>query len=623
MLRNVNRRNYFVARITLVAVMVFSFSYLFSQKVTVQVSSNKVQVGVPFQVMFSVNATPQTFTPPVFKDFDVYSGPNQSTSMQYVNGNVSSSCTIAYLIAAKKEGKLAIGSMVIVVGGQSFQNAPMAIEAVKGNVNPQQQQQQNIQANTAQQNPGDKAAYTTKVTGEEVFIRTSVSKMKCYLGEQVLVTQKVYSRLDLRGFQNVKFPSYNGFWSQQQEGNQNIQLQVENLEGVNYYVGEFSRTYVFPQRTGQLNIDPTELECVVRKQSNAKPRNIFEQFFGNSGFEDVAVKVKSKPIRLDVDALPEQNKPIEFSGGVGSFTYKVEANRKTLKANDAFNLKITVGGRGNIKLLEPPKLNLPAGLETYEPKVKENITSTGGVNGTIVYDYLIIPREPGEFNLGPFNFSYFDAEKKKYVSIPSPEIKISVTPGDGKSNAAAQVFDHLKQEIKETENDIRYIKKGSFELAKTDSEFFNSNKHVWLMVLPLLLFGGAFGYRKYYLKLNSNLVVVNERKAARVAKKQLVKAEKLMKENKKEDFYTEVMNAMNNYLGNKFNLPFSELSKENITKELTARQITEPTQTKLMDTLNQCEYAKYAPGAVSGDLQMVYNNTIELISKIEDEVKNV
>lgn len=618
MLKVINRKNYFVAAILIVA-MVFSVSKLSAQKVTVQVSSSKVQVGVPFQVAFTFNATPNTYTPPNFKDFDVYSGPNQSQSVQYVNGNMSASFTISYLIAAKKEGKITIGPMVIVSGNQSFQSNPLTIEAVKGNVSPQQNQQQNA---NAQQTPDDPNAYSTKVTGEEVFIRTTVSKTKCYMGEQILVTQKVYSRLDLRGFQNVKFPSYNGFWSQQQEGNQNIQLAVENLDGVNYYVGEFSRTYVFPQRSGQITIDPTELECVVRKQTNKKPRSIFEQFFGGGGFEDVSVKVKSKPIKLDVMALPEQNKPIDFSGGVGNFTYKVETTRQNLKANDAFNLKITINGRGNIKLIDPPKLSLPSSFESYDPKVKENITNTGGVSGTVMYDYLIIPREPGEFNLGKINFSYFDAEKKQYVTIPAPEIKVTVTPGDGKSNAAAQVFDHLKQEIKETENDIRYIKKGDFELTKTDSEFFNSSKHIWLLILPVLLFTGAFAYRKYYLKINSNTVAVKERKAAKMAKKQLVAAEKFMKQNNKEDFYTEVMTALNNYLGHKFNLPVSELSKENITRELLSRQIKPETQTKLFDTINQCEYAKYAPGAVSGDLQGVYNNTVELISTIEYEIKN-
>lgn len=601
---------------TATMLMLFTCAFLNAQKVTVQVSSSKVQVGVPFQIAFAVNATPSTYTPPNFKDFDIYSGPNQSQSMQYVNGNMSQSFSISFLISAKKEGKLTIGPMVMLVNGQNIQSNPLTVEAVKGNVAPQQQQQ------TAQGNEQEEAAYSTKVSGEEVFLRTSVSKTKCYLGEQVTVTQKVYSRLDLRGFQNVKFPSYNGFWSQQQENTSNIQLQIENIDGVNYYVGEFSRTYVFPQRTGQLTIDPTELECVVRKQSNKKPRNIFEQFFGTGGFEDVAVKVKSKPVVISVQALPEESKPSSFLGGVGNFNCKVEVSKQTVKANDALNLKISINGKGNVKLLEPPKLSLPESFESYEPKITENISNAGSVSGSKVFNYLIIPREAGEFTLSGLDFSYFDAEKKKYITIPSPEFKITVTPGDGKSDATAKVYDHLKHEVKETENDIRYIKTGNFELKHNEVEFFDSSSHITLMLLPLVLFFGVLAYRSYYLKRNSDIVALRGRKAAAVAKKQLVNAEKQMKLNNKEAFYTEVIQALNNYLGNKFNIPVADLSKESIGSELNNRLIKPEIQNKLFETINQCEYAKYAPGAVSGDLQLVYQNTMELISEIESQLKN-
>jgi hypothetical protein len=574
-----------------------------------------VQVGTPFQVVFTANAQPSTYTPPNFKDFDVFSGPNQSSSMSWVNGSMSQSFSIAFLLSAKKEGKFQIGPMTMVLGGQSVSSNPVTIEATKNPVAPGQQQQQQ------QQNQGG-GEQNAPVGGDDLFVRTIVSKTKCYLGEQITVTQKIYSRLDLRGFQNIKFPSYNGFWSQQPEGIPNVQLQVENLDGVNYNVGEFSKTYVFPQRTGELVIDPTEVECVVRRQSSKKPRNIFEQFFGGGGYEDVVVKAVSKKVKIEVNDVPEAGKPANFSGGVGSFNYKVEASKQIVKANDAFNLKVTISGRGNLKLMEAPKFNLPSSFESYEPKVTENISNAGGVSGSKTYNYLIIPREPGEFILNGLDFSYFDLDKKKYVTIPSPEFKITVSPGDGKSNAQAQVYDHLKQEIKETENDIRYIKKGEFELQRSDVEFFNSSAHLFLLAFPLILFAGALSYRAYYLKQNSDVVAVKGRKAAGVAKKQLARAEKQMKQNSKEAFYTEVINALNIYLGNKFNIPVADLSKESITKELQLRQIKTETQSKLFDTINQCEFAKYAPGAVSGDLQSVYKSTVELISDIENELKN-
>lgn len=615
-MNKVVNRNVMIAMLGVV-VLLFSISAIHAQKLTVQVSANKVQVGAAFQVVFTVDAQPSTYTPPNFKDFDVFSGPNTSQSMQYVNGAMSASFSISFLIAAKKEGKLQIGPMVMVVNGKNVSSNPVNIEATKGAVPAGQSQQQQ------QTTQGGQVEPPTQVTGEDVFVKTSVSKTKCYIGEQIMVTQKIYSRLDLRGFQNIKFPAFNGFWSQQPEGVPNVQLQIENIDGVNYYVGEFNKSYIFPQRTGALTIDPTEVECVVRRQSSKKPRNIFEQFFGGGGFEDVVVKAVSRKLKIDVMDVPEAGKPVNFSGGVGSLNYKVEASKNNMKANDAFNLKITISGKGNLKLLEAPKLNLPESFESYEPKVSENISNAGGVSGSKTYNYLIIPREPGDFALNGLDFSYFDLDKKKYITIPSPEIKITVTPGDGKSNASAQVFDHLKHEVKETENDIRYIKKGEFELKRSNVEFFNSSAHIFLMSLPLILFAGALGYRSYYIKQNSDVVAVKGRKAAGFAKKKLVSAEKQMKQNNKEAFYTEVINALNSYLGNKFNIPVADLSRESITKELQLRQIRPDTQIKLLDTIDQCEYAKYAPGAVSGDLQMVYKNTVELILDIESELKHV
>jgi hypothetical protein len=610
-----NRKNWMVAMLGVVAVL-FSISSLQAQKLTVQVSSNKVQVGAAFQVVFTVNAQPSTYTPPDFKDFDIFSGPNTSQSMQYVNGALSQSFSISFLIAAKKEGKIQIGSMVMVVNGQNITSNPITIEATKGAVSGGQQQSQSTQ--------GSNDTETSQNTGgEDVFIKTIISKSKCYIGEQIMVTQKIYSRFDLRGFQNVKFPAFNGFWSQQPEGVPNVQLQIENLNGVNYYVGEFNKTYVFPQRTGELTIDPAEVECVVRKQSNKKPRNIFEQFFGGGGFEDVVVKAYSKKTKINVMDVPEEGKPANFSGGVGNLNYKVESTKNSVKANDAFNLKITISGKGNLKLLEAPKLTLPESFESYEPKITENISNAGGVSGSKTYNYLIIPREPGEFMLNSLDFSYFDLDKKKYVTIPSPEIKVTVTPGDGKSNAAAQVYDHLKYEVKESENDIRYIKKGDFKLQKNDAEFFNSNTHLLLLALSLILFTGGLAYRSYYIRQKSDVVALKGRKAAGFARKQLISAEKQMKQNNKEAFYTEVINALNSYLGNKFNIPVADLSREKITKELQLRQIRPDTQIKLFDTIDQCEYAKYAPGAVSGDLQAVYNSTVQLISAIESELKHV
>ena len=584
-----------------------------------QVSKNKVAVGEVFQVAFTLNGSGSNLVYPAFNDFDIYSGPNQSQSMSMVNGTISQSTTLSLFIAAKKEGRFTIGAASVMSGNQKLETKPIVIEVTKGAPQQQQQGNQNAQAQQPQQAQGkEKNQYASEISNDDLFVRTFLSKTKCYLGEQLTLTQKVYSRVDLRGFQNVKFPPYNGFWSQQEVNNQQINLKQENVNGVMYYVAEYSKVYLFPQRAGTISIEAIELDCIVRRQTKRQPRNIFEQFFGAGGYEDVAVKVKSKPVKVNVEDLPTENKPQNFSGAVGDFGYKAEIDKNKVKANEAINLKITISGKGNIKLIEPLKLNLPESFEVYDPKESENIKTNGGVSGNISYSYLIIPRDKGEFTLNDLGFNYFDADKKQYVSIPSPDIHLTVLEGDPGS---AQIIAPKKHGVDESENDIRYIKTGDLGLKKHDEEFFSSTMHYLLLIFPTLLFFVGLFLVRQHIKANSNIIAVKERKAAKLAKKQLVIAEKYMSANNKEAFFTEVLNALNKYIGDKFALSIVDLSKEKISEMLLSRNVSDATTKNIIDTLNTCEYAKYAPSAVTGDLKKVYNDTIELISKIENQIK--
>jgi len=584
-----------------------------------QVSKNKVAVGEVFQVAFTLNGSGSNLVYPAFNDFDIYSGPNQSQSMSMVNGTISQSTTLSLFIAAKKEGRFTIGAASVMSGNQKLETKPIVIEVTKGAPQQQQQGNQNAQAQQPQQAQGkEKNQYASEISNDDLFVRTFLSKTKCYLGEQLTLTQKVYSRVDLRGFQNVKFPPYNGFWSQQEVNNQQINLKQENVNGVMYYVAEYSKVYLFPQRAGTISIEAIELDCIVRRQTKRQPRNIFEQFFGAGGYEDVAVKVKSKTVKVDVEDLPTENKPQNFSGAVGDFGYKAEIDKNKVKANEAINLKITISGKGNIKLIEPLKLNLPESFEVYDPKESENIKTNGGVSGNISYSYLIIPRDKGEFTLNDLGFNYFDADKKQYVSIPSPDIHLTVLEGDPGS---AQIIAPKKHGVDESENDIRYIKTGDLGLKKHDEAFFSSTMHYLLLIFPTLLFFVGLFLVRQHIKANSNIIAVKERKAAKLAKKQLVIAEKYMSANNKEAFFTEVLNALNKYIGDKFALSIVDLSKEKISEMLLSRNVSDATTKNIIDTLNTCEYAKYAPSAVTGDLKKVYNDTIELISQIENQIK--
>jgi hypothetical protein len=350
---------------------------------------------------------------------------------------------------------------------------------------------------------------------------------------------------------------------------------------------------------------------VIRKQTNARPRNVFEQFFGAASYEDVPVPTRSKQVTVEVLPLPEDGRPANFSGAVGNFTSRVEVSRSELKANEAFNLKYTITGKGNLKLVEAPKIPLPEGFESYEPKVTET-----GVSKT--FDYLVIPRREGEYLLEDLGFTYFNLDSRRYVENPSPAIKIKVLPPDPNS-AGAQVYNPHNQ-VRETQNDIRYIKKGDFVLNRNETEFFNSPGHLVLMAFPLAGLALGLFIRRKHIRDNSNLALVRERKAAGMARKQLVNAERLMKQNDKDLFYSETLTALNNYLGHKLNIPVADLSRDNITSALTRRKVSLPLIERLTSTLNTCEYARYAPGAVSGDLRAVYDDTVQLVSGLEQQL---
>lgn len=554
-----------------------------------------MQAGTPFQYAIVITANPNSYSPPRFGGLEIVGGPNQSSSMQWVNGQTSTQLTLSWDLVAPKEGKYTISQAFVNVGSQRLETEAITIEAVKGAANSQNKEEPQV---------------NNKVSGSDIFIRTGASKSKCYVGEQLTIIQKVYSRYQIISFQKFAQPAYDGFYSQAQESASKGQLAMENVDGINYYTYELFRTVAIANKIGKVNLSTVEGDVVIRRQTKNQPRNIFEQFFGAQGYEDVPVNVKSKSMNIEIMPLPENGKPENFKGAVGNFSSKVEVSRRELKANDAFNLKMTISGKGNVKLLEAPTLKLPDSFESYDPKVSEGANSK-------TFDFLVIPREEGDYKLNDIDFSYFDLDSKKYVTLPSGEIKIKVLPGDASKSGGAQVYSPRTQ-IKETENDIRYIKKGDFELLKGEDEFFNSFGHLALIAFPLLSLGAGLFIRRNHIKINSNQVLVRERKAAKMAKKTLLLAEKLMKQNEKDLFYTEILLALNGYLGNKLNIPVADLSRETIEKNLSNRQIEEILKAKLFSTIDTSEYAKYAPGAVSGDLQKVYTDTAELIVSLEN-----
>lgn len=601
--------------IYLLLILLFPFNLL-AQKLKVQVNTTTPSVGVPFEISFSTDASLKDFVPPSFKDFEIISGPNHSQSIQFINGSLSQSSSISYVLIPKKEGNIVIGpAKAIVNNNQTIYSESITLQVQKNSANNHYSTHSNNPSNSNRNVP------EANVSDKDIFVRTFVNKKQCYIGEQITLTQKIYTRVELRGIQNVKFPHLDGFWSKNQENNSNIQLHVENIDGYNYYVGEISHQYLFPQKSGKITIPPIEIECVIRKRVNRAPRDIFEQFFGVNAYEDQVVTLKSQPVSVYIQDLPTTNKSGHFSGAVGShFSFKVEINRNKVPANESVNLKMSISGQGNVPLVDAPHINFPPEFETYDPKITENISTTSGVSGSKTFEYLIIPRKEGTYKLSDISFSYFDITKKAYVTIPGPELTIEVTPPIG-NTSAAQVYQQYKQEVKDENLDIRYIKPLPYSVYQKHPSFFNSPLHISLMLFPYLAMIVLFGYRKYQQRQTADWASFQQKRAQKIALKHLAFADKMLKENKGSEFYTAIIQALENYLTYKFKLHKADLSKEKIKQIFEQHRIPDDLQTQFFDIINTCEMAKYAPGATQHALSEIYSTTKNLIIQLENQIK--
>ncbi len=567
-------------------------------------------MGEGFQVQFSLSGGGKNFKLPPMSEFEILEGPYQSSSTSITNNVVNQSSSLTYVIAAKKEGKLTLGPATILSNGKTIQSNSITIEVTKGAVS--SGNQNNNTSGQAVTKP------TTSDLGDNIFVRTQVNKSKVYVGEVIDVTFKVYTRMEMQLRNITKLPSYDGFFVQNIKTNEQTKQTNETIDGITYVVGEIYKTYLIPQHTGKLTIDPFEIECVVRQKSKRKPRDIFEQMMG-VGYEEVLHPMKSTPVIIDVQALPETGKPEGFSGAVGSYTYKAVMSKEKIKADEAVNLTLTLSGNGNIKLIEPTKVNLPEDFETYDAKTSENISVTrSGISGTKTFDYLFIPRHEGDYQIEPLNFSYFDPSKKEYITLPSPTFNLHVEKGTGTS-ATVVGGTNAKEELKVLGNDIRYIKTSTV-LKEKENFFFGSALFYTLLISPLICFILFLFIRRKNIEQNKDGIAVKSRMATKMARKRLSIATQHLKANNKELFYIEIFKSLYGYISDKLNIPVADLNKEHISETLKNRSVSEGTIEKLITTLDNCEFARYAPTSVSGDLNGIYNSTVELITKIENEI---
>lgn len=576
---------------------------LLAQKLTAEASKTTVAVGEPVQVTFSLNGNGTDLKIAHLNEFDLYQAPYSSSSTMVVNGVVSQTYSLTYVIGAKKEGKVVLGPATITVNGSTVQSNTITFDVGKASTAGQQNNSQNPSG--------------AKSPNDNLILVAQPNKTKVYVGEDLTLDYKILFRVDILNYSVPKLPSMDGCFVQ--DGKVAPQT-TEIVDGKKYMSAGLKKLFVIPQRTGKITIDPLEAEFVVRQQTNKRSNDIFEQFFGG-GYEEVKYKLRSKPVAIEVLPLPEEHKPEGFSGAVGNYSFKATISKDKVKANEAINITVTVTGKGNVKLIDPLKINFPEDFETYDPKVTQSTNPGDGLSGSKTFDYTIIPRHEGDYKIDHLDFSYFDPEKKAYVVLPSPEFNIHVEKGDPNDANASVYTPQNKEEVKVLGDDIRYIKTGAPDLKSNEDYFFSSVPFFAGLILPLLAFIAFIIIRKKNIEKNKDTIAVKGRKATKMARKRLIVAEQNLKTANKEKFYVEISQALYGYVSDKLNISVANLTKENITNTLKSRGVSDALIENLITTIDTCEYARYAPNAVSGDLQSIYNNTVELITKLENEIK--
>ena len=599
-----------------------SFSFAADAQFTATASNTTVTVGDQIQITFQLQGNGRNFQAPNFADFNVLMGPSQSTSMQIMNGSMTQSISYTYVIQTVKEGVFKIPAATIETEGKRMVSNSLTINVTKGGSASQQQQ-----GGQQQQQQGGSGNNAVQSGGKNVYFKVSVGKSNVYRGEGVLVTYKLYTKVTLVNYGLNKMPSLEGFFSQEIQLPQQLEFRVENVDGVQYKVADIKKLVLFPQRTGTLMLDPMEGEVVARMQvKRQQSRDPFDQFFNdpffnnpffNNSVQDIPIKLKSDPVKINVKELPD-NAPATFNGAVGKFNMDASLDKKETKSHEPVTLKIKISGKGNLKLIDPPNIEFPPDFETYDPKVTANANaSANGVSGSKTFEYLVIPRNAGEYKFTVAGFSYFNLETHKYETSPGSDFILKVAKGD--ETMSTTVTGVSKSDVQFIGKDIRFIKINPPSFLRQNGTLHDSPLFYTLCGAPALLFVLLFVFRKRYEAMQGNVTLLKSRRANKVAMKRLSAAKKHLTENNPEKFLDAMFQALWGFVSDRLHIPVSELSKENVSLALASRNVSEQTISEFIQTLDACELARFAR-SIAASNQEIYSKGFAVISKLEEEI---
>jgi len=582
---------------------------LFSQDIKILVDVPPVvTVGEQFKITWTVNSRSGEFIAPDFGDFYKLMGPSTSFSQstQIVNGRVTSEIqnSYSYYLQATREGTYTIGSARYVDKRTEYKSEPATVQVINEEEAVRQQQQE-----AAVEQDG------SQVSRDDLFVRMIANRKSVYIGEHIVATLKIYSRVDLSGIQEIKYPDFNGFLKEDIETPPLRSLESENVGSQIYGAGVLQRFLIYPQKSGTLEIEPSTLTVLLQQRANNN-----DPFFGNffSSFNTVPKMIATLPVKIEVKPLPP-NRPSSFNGIVGSISLESVINKDSLQVNEALTYSIKISGTGNLMLANPPELNLTSDIEIYEPKSVSNTRSSlSGTSGSRTFEYVLIPRHSGKFKIPPVEISYFDPNAESYKTLRTSEHTFSAS-GVAGSGEGTEVFGSISREdIRYLGKDIRYIKSKKPGLRITGNSLVARSSFIMIYPAAMILFIVIIFLRREHVKRNSDLTKVKNRRAGKLASDRLKKASVFMKNNEGEKFYSEVLKALWGYLSDKLGIPVSELTREASVEALKKANIHPEIVQALSDIIETCEFSQYAPAGGQTAIQEAFTRARTIIREIEN-----
>ena len=531
-------------------------------------------------------------------------------------------CTYTFALQAYQEGTFHVGSASLTVKGKKVSSEPFDIKVVPddgSHATPSG-------GGTSSSGQPQQSTNDPKVSDKDLFLNVIPSKKSVYVGDQVVLTYKIYTKVPVSSLSVERMPSYAGFWTKDISDNNSGSLRqnTEYINGIEYTTAEVQKTVIVPQRAGKLTIDPMIIECIaqVRTESNRqRSMDPFEAFFNdpffNRNITNVKKELTSQTLNLEVKSLPENGKPESFAGAVGNYNFKSEIDKTELSTNEAFTMTLTVSGTGNVELLQMPTPVFPPDFEVYDPKITTSVnTTTNGLSGTKKAEYLVIPRRAGNFTIPAVKFSYFNPSNESYQTLQSDLYEVNVQKGKS-TDQEGTIYASNQEDIKYLGSDVRHIMTGDAHLKPTSTVFFGSSAYFVALLALLVLFIILLFVLKKREQLTKDTAANRNRKADKVAKGRLKNAYQFMRTKDQEKFYVELSQALWGYIADKTGIERSKLSMDTVSETMKNKTVPDELTQQFVDTLNSCEFARFAPGSAEEKMDDLYQRGIDVISKAE------